>query len=221
MLEVAIRGRWGDFALDAQFASDARVTALFGRSGAGKTSLVEALAGLRRPASGHITVDGEVLFDAAAGIDLAPEHRRLGYVFQDARLFPHLSVAGNLRYGAKRAKAPGDFGEIVELLDSPRCSPAARASFPAASASASPSAAPCSPGPAAADGRAARQPRPGPQIRDPALHRAAGKRQRGPHRLRPPTRWRRCCASPTGWSCSPTARSRPRAAWRNCSPAST
>ncbi len=117
MLEVAIEGRWGDFALDARFVSEARVTALFGRSGAGKTSLVETLAGLRRPTSGRITVDGEVLFDAAAGIDLAPEHRRLGYVFQDARLFPHLSVAGNLRYGARRAKAPGDFAEIVALLD--------------------------------------------------------------------------------------------------------
>ena len=120
MLEVEISGRWGDFALDATFESDARVTALFGRSGAGKTSIVEALAGLRRPAAGRVVVDDVVLFDSDRGIDLAPERRRLGYVFQDARLFPHMTVARNLGYGARRAPrdAPGaDFGEVVRLLD--------------------------------------------------------------------------------------------------------
>ncbi len=120
MLEARITGRWGDFELDAAFESDARVTALFGRSGAGKTSIVEALAGLRRPASGRIAIGDMVLFDSAKGIDLPPERRRLGYVFQDARLFPHMTVARNLRYGARRAGPGGeaaDFDEIVRLLD--------------------------------------------------------------------------------------------------------
>ena len=101
MLDVDIRVRRGAFTLDARFASDAPIAALFGRSGSGKTTLVEAIAGLVHPAEGHIVIDGRTLFDSARGIDLAPEARRVGFVFQDTLLFPHLSVASNLAYGER------------------------------------------------------------------------------------------------------------------------
>ncbi|MEE8533206.1 MAG: molybdenum ABC transporter ATP-binding protein [Alphaproteobacteria bacterium] len=120
MIEVDIRRRIGDFALDVSFACDGGgVIALFGRSGAGKTMLVDLLAGLARPDEGRITIAGRTLFDSSAGIDVAPEHRRLGYVFQDARLFPHLSVRGNLRYGMRRGndgRSRAEFDRIVGLL---------------------------------------------------------------------------------------------------------
>jgi molybdate transport system ATP-binding protein len=120
MLEVDIKRRVGGFALDVAFAAPTPgVVALFGVSGAGKSSVVHALAGLARPDAGRIALDGEVLFDAAAGIDVPAERRRAGVVFQDARLFPHLSVAGNLRYGWKRAAAAGrriGFDAVVALL---------------------------------------------------------------------------------------------------------
>ena len=94
------------FRIDAAFRTDAgRVTALFGPSGAGKSSIANAIAGLFAPANGKITLDGETLFDSASGNNLPPERRRIGYVFQDARLFPHLTVAGNLDYGMKRTPA--------------------------------------------------------------------------------------------------------------------
>lgn len=120
MLEVEVEHRVGDLRLEASVASDAGITALFGRSGAGKTTLINLLAGLRRPERGRIVVDGHTLFDSSAGIDLPPERRRLGYVFQESRLFPHLSVAGNLSYGLRRtppAERHQDFDHIVELLD--------------------------------------------------------------------------------------------------------
>ncbi|MET0681206.1 MAG: molybdenum ABC transporter ATP-binding protein, partial [Burkholderiales bacterium] len=95
------------------------VTALFGRSGTGKTSIVAAIAGLLRPDEGRIVAGGDVLYDSASGIDVPVERRRVGYIFQDARLFPHLSVRDNLRYGWKRAPAgdrPISFDPIVDLL---------------------------------------------------------------------------------------------------------
>ncbi|MCB1390199.1 MAG: molybdenum ABC transporter ATP-binding protein [Rhodobacteraceae bacterium] len=98
-LIVQIRHRQGDFLLDASFEAPAGITVLFGRSGSGKSTLVNAVAGLLRPQEGRIAVDGRVLFDAAAGICLPPHLRRLGYVFQEGRLFPHLSVRQNLLYG--------------------------------------------------------------------------------------------------------------------------
>src|SRR4051812_26508908 len=98
MLEVTVEIRLGTFRLAADFAAGAGITVLFGRSGSGKTSLVNALAGLVTPASGRIALDGEVLYDSARGIDLRPRRRRIGYVFQDARLFPHLTVRRNLLY---------------------------------------------------------------------------------------------------------------------------
>ncbi len=121
MLQVAIQHRFGreGFALDAGFTADAGVTALFGPSGCGKSTLLAAIAGLLRPLQGRVVLDGEVLLDTAAGIQLPPERRRCGLVFQDARLFPHMTVDSNLRYGLRRAprdaSGPG-FEEVVALL---------------------------------------------------------------------------------------------------------
>ena len=120
MIEVALTHRLGTLALDVAFAVPARgVTALFGRSGAGKTSVVNAVAGLLRPAQGRIVVGGTTYLDTARGIDLPPERRRVGYVFQDARLFPHLSVRANLLYGWRRAPGgdrPIRLEPVVEML---------------------------------------------------------------------------------------------------------
>ena len=96
------------------------ITALIGRSGAGKSTVLQAACGLLKPAAGRVALDGRALFDATSGIDLPPQQRRLGVVFQDGRLFPHRSVRGNLLYGARRAPAgaesgPG-FDEVVALL---------------------------------------------------------------------------------------------------------
>ena len=120
MIEVAVRARRGAFALDAAFAAPTEgVVALFGASGAGKTTLADAIAGLLRPDSGRIAVGGRTLFDSAAGVDLRPERRRIGYVFQDGRLFPHLSVRRNLLYGLRFAPRDGRYvalDRIVALL---------------------------------------------------------------------------------------------------------
>jgi len=106
MLEVNVTRQLGSLALEAGFRCETTgITALFGRSGAGKTSLVNMLAGLLRPERGRIVLRDQVLFDSQKGIDLPPEKRRLGYVFQEGRLFPHLSVRHNLTYGYNRAPA--------------------------------------------------------------------------------------------------------------------
>ncbi|GMG84267.1 molybdenum ABC transporter ATP-binding protein [Paralimibaculum aggregatum] len=113
-------GRGGAFALDIRFEAPAEgVTALFGPSGSGKTSCANAVAGLLRPDAGRIALGEEVLFDAARRRHLPPRRRGIGYVFQEARLFPHLTVAANLDYGARRSpRAPGaaERGRIVEML---------------------------------------------------------------------------------------------------------
>jgi molybdate transport system ATP-binding protein len=118
-LTVDIRHRLGDFALDARFESEGHLTALFGRSGSGKTSLVNIIGGLIRPDEGRVTVDGETLVDTRAGI-LVPRHRRrVGYVFQEGRLFPHLSVRANLLYGqwfTPAARRYETLKRVVELL---------------------------------------------------------------------------------------------------------
>ena len=106
----------GEFVLDLGVASPARALALFGPSGCGKTTTLLAVAGLLRPQRGRIAIDGRVLFDAGAGTNLAPAHRDLGVVFQDARLFPHLSVRDNLRYGMPRDAAASAFDDVVQLL---------------------------------------------------------------------------------------------------------
>ena len=119
MLEAQVRHTFADFRLDAGFVAPSKgVTALFGPSGSGKSTLLACVAGLLRPASGFVALDGRVLLDSAAGIDVPAERRRCGVVFQDARLFPHLSVESNLRYGMRRAPAgPGPgFDEVVDLL---------------------------------------------------------------------------------------------------------
>ncbi len=117
MIEIAIQKQLGSFALDMRLeAPESGVTALFGRSGVGKTSVINALAGLLRPDRGRIVVAGETLFDATRGIDLPPEKRRIGYVFQEGRLFPHYSVRGNLLYGAKPGNVGPSFDTVVELL---------------------------------------------------------------------------------------------------------
>ena len=120
MLEIDVKRRLGDFTVDARFNSGGGVTALFGRSGAGKTSIVNMVSGLLRPDEGRIAVDGHVLFDSAAGVDLPPWRRRLGYVFQEGRLFPHLTVRSNLLYGWRFTPAAERYlttDRIVELLD--------------------------------------------------------------------------------------------------------
>jgi molybdate transport system ATP-binding protein len=119
MLEVALRHSLGDFDLDASFEAPTGVTVLFGRSGSGKTTVVNAVAGLLSPREGRIVADGRVLLDTARGVRLPPHRRRLGYVFQEGRLFPHLSVRQNLRYGAWFApKDAGreEFSRVVDLL---------------------------------------------------------------------------------------------------------
>ena len=120
MLQVAAKKRRGAFALDAQFELPTPgVVALFGRSGCGKSTLVNVIAGLLKADSGWVALDDAVLLDTALRIDVLPERRRIGYVFQDARLFPHLSVAANLRYGQRRAQAPPFVGIdlVADLLD--------------------------------------------------------------------------------------------------------
>lgn len=117
-LSVRLRHRLGAFTLDATFDAPAGITALFGRSGAGKTTVVNAVAGLLRPDAGRIVADGTVLVDTASGTMLPPHRRRIGYVFQDARLFPHLSVESNLLYGRRFARGttgPG-LDQIADLL---------------------------------------------------------------------------------------------------------
>jgi molybdate transport system ATP-binding protein len=120
MLEVDAEQQLGAFRLDIHLRAPSRgVIALFGRSGSGKTSLINMLAGLTRPTRGRIAIDDTVLFDGANGTDVPPERRRLGYVFQEDRLFPHLSVRSNLLYGHRRAPARDratTLAEIVELL---------------------------------------------------------------------------------------------------------
>ncbi len=120
MLEIALHHRFAaGFMLDVAITAPPGVTALFGRSGSGKTTLVNAVAGLLRPQSGRVMVDGRVLLDSACGVCLPPHRRRLGYIFQDARLFPHMSVRRNLAYGARfapRGAAPEAPGRIIALL---------------------------------------------------------------------------------------------------------
>lgn len=118
--EVMLRHRLGEHEIGVEFASDAKLTALVGPSGVGKSTVLNCIAGLISPAHGRIVAGGEVLFDSAAGVDLPPERRRAGYVFQDARLFPHRRVAANLAYGERLARAEDRWitqAEVVGLLD--------------------------------------------------------------------------------------------------------
>ncbi len=118
------------FSLDIDVAFRSRVTSIFGSSGAGKTSLLDVIAGLRVITSGEIEIDGRVLFSTSRGINLSPQKRGIGYVPQEAALFPHLSVKGNILFGSKREGGAGNAAligldhvaeilEIAHLLDRP------------------------------------------------------------------------------------------------------
>lgn len=120
MLSVDVSKQLGALTLEAKFESDGLVTGLFGPSGAGKTSLVSMIAGLLKPDRGTIVLRGDTLDDTAAKRHIPAHRRRIGYVFQDARLFPHLDVRRNLDYGRRMngiARDETHEGRIVELLD--------------------------------------------------------------------------------------------------------
>jgi molybdate transport system ATP-binding protein len=114
-----------DFVLDVSLELNAASTAIYGASGAGKTSLVEVIAGLRHPIAGQVALGDHILFDAARGVDVPPRARRVGYVPQDETLFPHLSVRQNILYGAANGNGDDRFSldravgalEIEHLLD--------------------------------------------------------------------------------------------------------
>jgi molybdate transport system ATP-binding protein len=120
MLRVDVSKQLGEFSVEACFASEGRVTGLFGASGAGKTSLVNMIAGLLRPDRGIIAIDTETLDDTAHRVHIPAHRRRIGYVFQDARLFPHLDVRENLDYGRRMnrlADDPTQRARVTDLLD--------------------------------------------------------------------------------------------------------
>jgi molybdate transport system ATP-binding protein len=120
VLFLDVEKRLGDFFISVRLESAGGVTALFGASGAGKTTLVNMIAGLIMPDRGRITLDGAALFESSAGINVPVHRRGIGYVFQEGRLFPHLTVAANLDYGRRMRALPRDpveTGRIVHLLD--------------------------------------------------------------------------------------------------------
>lgn len=119
MIQVDVQHRLGSFELNGQFVSDGRVTALFGQSGSGKTSLVNIIGGLIRPDRAYISLNGDVIVDTKHKVFVPKYRRRVGYVFQEGRLFPHLTVRQNLLYGwwfTPAAKRVGKLTPIVELL---------------------------------------------------------------------------------------------------------
>jgi molybdate transport system ATP-binding protein len=118
-LEVSVRRQLGDFRLDVQFEADKGLTALFGRSGSGKTSVVNIIAGLLQPDEGRVVIDGTTLVDTAQRVCVPTHRRRVGYVFQEGRLFPHLTVRQNLLYGrwfSADGKRQGEMQHVVEML---------------------------------------------------------------------------------------------------------
>lgn len=120
MLEVDVTRNLGRLTIEAGFEAGPGVTALFGRSGAGKTSIINMIAGLLKPDRGRIAANGRVLFDSAAKTSLPVHKRRIGYVFQDGRLLPHLNVRQNLSYGrwfTAPAERTAEFEKVIELLD--------------------------------------------------------------------------------------------------------
>ena len=120
MLAVDVEKQLGEFSVAAKFDAPDGVTALFGPSGSGKTSIVNMVAGLLTPDRGRIMCNGTLLFDSAGGVGLPPHRRHIGYVFQDGRLFPHMTVAQNLDYGRRMYRLPQDAdaqARIVALLD--------------------------------------------------------------------------------------------------------
>lgn len=119
-IEIDVSRRLGRLDIEAAFKAEPGVTALFGRSGAGKTSIIHMIAGLLNPDRGRITANGRVLFDSEERVSLPVHKRRIGYVFQDGRLFPHLTVRQNLVYGrwfTPRDERSEDIGTVADLLD--------------------------------------------------------------------------------------------------------
>jgi len=119
MLAVDVEKQLGAFCITAKFEAPEGVTALFGPSGSGKTSIVNMVAGLVTPDRGTIGYNGTLLFDSRAAVNEPPHRRHVGYVFQDGRLFPHLTVAQNLDYGRRMYRLPRDelaHARIVEML---------------------------------------------------------------------------------------------------------
>ncbi len=120
MLALDVEKRLGDFVLRAKFETVSAATALFGPSGSGKTTIVNIIAGLAVPDRGRLLYRGRLLFDADGGVNLPTHRRGFGYVFQDGRLFPHLTVARNLDFGRRmrRLKADGaEMRRVVKMLD--------------------------------------------------------------------------------------------------------
>jgi molybdate transport system ATP-binding protein len=120
MLRVDVSKQLGEFSIEASFTSEGRITGMFGASGAGKTSLINMIAGLLRPDRGTIAIDAETLDDTSARMHIPAWRRRIGYVFQDARLFPHLDVGQNLDYGRRMnrlADDPAKRTRVTDLLD--------------------------------------------------------------------------------------------------------
>lgn len=119
MIEIEAAHSFGDFRLEARIQAHGDTLALCGASGAGKTTLLNIVAGLLRPRAGRVAIAGTTFLDTRNGVDLAPRLRRIGYVFQEPRLFPHLSVERNLRYGQRFAPAARrfvDFDAVTSLL---------------------------------------------------------------------------------------------------------
>jgi molybdate transport system ATP-binding protein len=119
VIEVAFQHRQGDFTLDVSFRSAAQLSALFGPSGSGKTTVLNVIAGLVQPREARVIAAGRVLTDTNASVFVPPHRRRIGYVFQEGRLFPHLTVRQNLSYGrffTPRSKRFNEPDEIIELL---------------------------------------------------------------------------------------------------------
>ena len=118
-LSVQVQHRVGDFTLNASFETEGHLVALFGRSGAGKTTLVNVIAGLIVPDRGRVVVDAITLVDTDRGVFVPKHRRRIGYVFQEGRLFPHLTVHQNLLFGrffTPRGDRYGSLGHVVDLL---------------------------------------------------------------------------------------------------------